>query len=96
MFFDDSFDQMFDNAFKNFWGNNELATFDAFKTDVIDQGDSYLLQAELPGFDKSDINIDLKDSLPSPLPTRRRRTKRTRASISAGSVTTARIPEVSA
>ena len=27
------------------------------------QGDSYLLQAELPGFDKSDINIDLKDSL---------------------------------
>ena len=63
MFFDDSFDQMFDNAFKNFWGNNELATFDAFKTDVIDQGDSYLLQAELPGFDKSDINIDLKDSL---------------------------------
>ena len=51
MFFDDSFDQMFDNAFKNFWGNNELATFDAFKTDVIDQGDSYLLQAELPGFD---------------------------------------------
>ena len=63
MFFDDSFDEMFDNAFKNFWGNNELATFDVFKTDVIDQGDSYLLQAELPGFDKSDINIDLKDGL---------------------------------
>lgn len=63
MFFDDSFDEMFDNAFKNFWGSNELATFDVFKTDVIDQGDSYLLQAELPGFDKSDINIDLKDGL---------------------------------
>lgn len=63
MFFDDSFDEMFDNAFKNFWGNNELAAFDVFKTDVIDQGDSYLLQAELPGFDKSDINIDLKDGL---------------------------------
>ena len=63
MFFDDSFDQMFDNAFKNFWGNNELATFDAFKTDVIDQGDSYLLHAKLPGFDKSYINIVLKDSL---------------------------------
>ena len=62
-FFEDSFDRMFDNAFKNFWGGNELATLDAFKTDVIDQGDSYLLQAELPGFDKSDINIDLKDNL---------------------------------
>ena len=62
-FFEDSFDRMFDDAFKNFWGSNELATFDAFKTDVIDQGDNYLLQAELPGFDKSDINIDLKDNL---------------------------------
>ena len=62
-FFDDPFDRMFDDAFKNFWGGNELANFDAFKTDVIDQGDNYLLQAELPGFDKSDINIDLKDNL---------------------------------
>lgn len=62
-FFDDPFDRMFDDAFKNFWGSNELATFDAFKTDVIDQGGNYLLQAELPGFDKSDINIDLKDNL---------------------------------
>ena len=51
-FFDDPFDRMFDDAFKNFWGGNELATFDAFKTDVIDQGDHYLLQAELPGFFK--------------------------------------------
>ena len=63
MFFDDALDNMFDNAFNSFWGSNELASFDAFKTDVIDQGDNYLLQAELPGFDKSDINIDLKDNL---------------------------------
>ena len=62
-FYEDPFDRMFDDAFKNFWGSNELATFDALKTDVIDQGDSYLLQAELPGFDKSDINIDLKDNM---------------------------------
>ncbi|MBP3476821.1 MAG: Hsp20/alpha crystallin family protein [Lachnospiraceae bacterium] len=62
-FFEDPFDRMFDDAFKNFWGSNELASFDAFRTDVIDQGDNYLLQAELPGFDKSDINIDLKDNL---------------------------------
>lgn len=62
-FFEDPFDRMFDDAFRNFWGDNELASFDAFRTDVIDQGDNYLLQAELPGFDKSDINIDLKDNL---------------------------------
>lgn len=27
-FYEDPFDRMFDDAFKNFWGNNELATFD--------------------------------------------------------------------
>lgn len=63
MFFDDSFDKMFDNAFRDFWGNNDLERHDAFRTDVIDQGDNYLLQAELPGFQKEDINIDLKNDL---------------------------------
>lgn len=63
MFFEDSFDKMFDDAFRDFWGSNELERRDAFRTDVIDQGDSYLLQAELPGFDKEDINIDLKNDL---------------------------------
>lgn len=63
MFFEDSFDKMFDDAFRDFWGSNELGRHDAFRTDVIDQGDSYLLQAELPGFAKEDINIDLKNDL---------------------------------
>lgn len=63
MFFEDSFDKMFDDAFRDFWGGNELGRHDAFKTDVIDEGDSYLLQAELPGFQKEDINIDLKNDL---------------------------------
>lgn len=63
MYFEDSFDKMFDDAFKNFWGGNELGRYDAFRTDVLDQGDNYLLQAELPGFQKEDINIDLKNDL---------------------------------
>lgn len=63
MFFEDSFDNMFDEAFRNFWGGNELGRHDAFRTDVIDQGENYLLQAELPGFSKEDINIDLKNDL---------------------------------
>lgn len=62
-YYEDAFDRMFDDAFKNFWGNNELGRHDAFRTDVIDQGDNYLLQAELPGFKKEDINIDLKNDL---------------------------------
>ncbi len=32
-----------------------------FRTDVSDQGDSYLLEADLPGFDKDSIHIDLSE-----------------------------------
>ena len=62
-FFEDPFDKMFDDAFRGFWGGNELGRHDAFRTDVIDQGENYLLEAELPGFKKEDINIDLKNDL---------------------------------
>ena len=31
----------------------------SFRTDVIDTGDSYELEAELPGFNKEDIKLDL-------------------------------------
>ena len=88
---------MFDDAFKNFWGGNELATFDAFKTDVIDQGDSYLLQAELPGFDKSDINIDLKDNLLTISASHKEeKTRTTRTNTSAENGITAPTPGASA
>lgn len=48
----------FDKVFHDFFGDgfNQL---DSFKTDVIDKGDSYSLEAELPGFQKEDIRIDL-------------------------------------
>lgn len=61
--FDDSFDHFFDDMFDSFWGSNELHSFAAFNTDVIDQGDHYELQAELPGFNKEDIHIDLKNDM---------------------------------
>ena len=35
----------------------------AFKTDIRDTGDSYVLEAELPGFQKEDITLDLKDGI---------------------------------
>ena len=40
----------------NFYGKNELRTF---HTDIQDKGDSYILEAELPGFAKEDIQIDI-------------------------------------
>ena len=30
-----------------------------FRTDIQDKGDSYLLEADLPGFNKDDIHIDI-------------------------------------
>jgi HSP20 family protein len=53
----------FDRVFHDFFGDG-YNRFDSFSTDVIDKGDSYLLQAELPGFDKEDIQVSLdKDTL---------------------------------
>lgn len=39
-------------------GVNSVSTF---RTDVRDEGDSFRLDAELPGFRKEDISIDIKD-----------------------------------
>lgn len=46
----------FGNPFSGFFGSQELAEF---KTDVIDEGDHYVLEADLPGFDKNDIQLDI-------------------------------------
>ena len=34
----------------------------SFKTDIRDEGGAYVLEAELPGFQKEDINIQLSDN----------------------------------
>ena len=48
------------NAFndfdKDFFGRY---TTPRFKTDLRDEGDKYVMEAELPGFEKEDIKIDL-------------------------------------
>ena len=49
--FFDAFDKTFFSDFP--------ASFSEIRTDILDQGDKFLLQAELPGFDKEDIKIDL-------------------------------------
>lgn len=38
------------------FGSRSLAEF---KTDIQDKGDSFLLEADLPGFKKEDIHVDL-------------------------------------
>lgn len=46
---------------RSFWGNGHSVS--AFRTDVIDTGDAYQLQAELPGFKKEDISIDVENDV---------------------------------
>ena len=46
-----------DEIEKSFFGNATVG----FKTDIKDEGDHYLLEADLPGFKKEDVNIDIDD-----------------------------------
>lgn len=48
----------FDNFDKEFFGD----FMKEFKTDVLDKGDKFVLEAELPGFKKEDIHIDVEDN----------------------------------
>lgn len=58
----DNFFDLFDNFERRFLGNS-LPSVNAFRTDIKDAGDRYILEAELPGFSKEDINLDLKDGI---------------------------------
>ena len=42
-----------------FWGTPEVST--SFRTDISETNDAYLLEAELPGFHKEDIKVDIDD-----------------------------------
>lgn len=59
---DDNLFNMFDNFERKFFGNS-ATNLPAFRTDIRDQGDKFLLEAELPGFDKEDIQLELTDGI---------------------------------
>ena len=43
---------------RHFWKDFSLPEF---KTDIRDKGNEYILEADLPGFEKQDIKIDIDD-----------------------------------
>lgn len=51
------FDEMERNFMQNFG-----AQLPAFKADIVDRGDRFVLEADMPGFDKEDINIDVDNN----------------------------------
>ena len=59
---DDNLFDTFDNFTRNFFRDSNT-TLPAFRTDIREEGDKYVLEAELPGFDKGDIKLDVKDGI---------------------------------
>ena len=50
----------FDKMTRSFFGDTSIR---AFRTDIQDNGEQYTLEAELPGFSKEDIAINVEDDL---------------------------------
>lgn len=56
--------QTMDEFERNFFNPSFFeTTLEQFKTDIKDDGDSYTLLADLPGFDKKDIHLDLNNDV---------------------------------
>ena len=54
----DPFREM-DSMERSFFGNANIVS--GFRTDVSDTGSAFVLECELPGFHKDDINIDIEN-----------------------------------
>ena len=52
----------FDNFARNFFRSSNTS-LPAFRTDIRDEGDHFLLEADLPGFRKEDIDLHLQDGV---------------------------------
>ena len=51
----------FEEMSRSFWDNNNVS---AFRTDITEKDGKYVLEADLPGFKKEDIGVDIdKDCL---------------------------------
>ncbi|MGD9577824.1 MAG: Hsp20/alpha crystallin family protein [Syntrophorhabdus sp.] len=57
----EDFYNVLDDFFSNDWPLRRTLTHDTFKVDVEDNGNEYLIEAEVPGIDKKDINVELND-----------------------------------
>ena len=59
---DNNIFDLFDNFQKQFFRDSN-ATLPAFRADIRDLDDKFVLDAEPPGFNKEDISLDLKEGI---------------------------------
>ena len=57
-----SLDSFFDDFERSFFPT-QRGRMPAFRTDIKDEGDHFLLEADLPGFKKEDIDLHLQDGV---------------------------------
>ena len=53
--------RMLDDMERSVFSGNSHPAMSSFRTDVTDTGDAFVLDAELPGFKKEDIKIDVEN-----------------------------------
>ena len=58
-----SFNDLFDEMERSMFPAQQQGRLPVFRTDIRDQGDHYLLEADLPGFQKGDIDLHLEDGV---------------------------------
>ncbi len=56
-------DRFFDNFFAPASSNNEMGSFFAPRVDIREKEDHYEITAELPGVEKKDIHVHVKDGV---------------------------------
>ena len=58
-----TFDDLFDQMERSMFPTQQSGRLPAFRTDIKDEGDHYLLEADLPGFQKEDIDLHVQDGV---------------------------------
>ena len=58
-----TFNNLFDEMERSMFPAQPSGRLPAFRTDIKDQGDHYLLEADLPGFRKEDIDLHLQNGV---------------------------------
>lgn len=57
------FDDWEDSFLRDFFNDNFFTRgLTTFKTDIMDDGKNYVIEAELPGFSKDDISVEIRDN----------------------------------
>ena len=56
------FDHMLDRIFNDGWNNNNKIRNNTPSVDIIENEEEFVLTAEFPGFDKKNLNIEVKEN----------------------------------